>query len=147
MKSERIIVISILSVALIFASAILGRSVINRNIRSQVVSVTGMAERNFVSDLIVWQSQFSVKKIKLTEAYAELKKQSETTRQFLLSKGVSKDEITFSAVEINRDFSYTYGPNGNIASSNFDGFRLTQSVKINSRNVSKIEPFRGKLLN
>ena len=139
MKSERIIVMTLLSVALIIASAVIGRSVINRNIRNQAIMVTGMAERNFESDLIVWQSQFTVKKFNLTEAYAELKKQSETTRQFLLSKGVSKDEITFSAVEINRDFSYTYGPNGNIASSNFDGFRLTQSVKINSKNVSKIE--------
>lgn len=139
MKSERIIVISILSIALIIASAIAGRSLINRNIRNQTITVTGMAERNFVSDLIVWKSQFSVKMFNLTDAYAELKKQSETTRQFLLSKGVSKDEITFSAVEINRDFSYTYGPNGNIASSTFDGFRLTQSVNINSKNVSKIE--------
>ena len=66
MKSERIIVMTLLSVALIIASAVIGRSVINRNIRNQAIMVTGMAERNFESDLIVWQSQFTVKKFNLT---------------------------------------------------------------------------------
>jgi len=139
MKSERIISITIFSIAFIVAMAIAGNAFKNRNEKTQVISVTGMSERNFESDLIVWQSQFTVKRSTLTEAYAELKKQSETTRQFLISKGVSKEEITFAAADINKDYIYTYGPNGNITSSTFDGYKLTQNVKINSKNVEKIE--------
>ena len=137
MKSERIIVISILSIALIIASAIAGRSVINRNIRNQTITVTGMAERNFVSDLIVWQSQFSAKSMSLTDAYTQIKKNSETTQHFLISKGVPDSAITFSAVDLSKEFNYIQdnGRSQNI----FDGYRLTQTVSITSGEVEKIE--------
>jgi hypothetical protein len=96
-----------------------------------------MAERNFESDLIVWQSQFTVKNMNLTSAYSELKKQSESTRKFLIEKGIQEAEMTFSAVEISKEYTYTSTYGG--STSTFDGYRLTQQISITSTDVPKIE--------
>lgn len=137
MRTNQILSISLLSISLIIGVIIFSNAIKNRNESNNVISVTGMAERNFESDLIVWKSQFTVKNTNLIAAYAELKKQSEATRKFLISKGIDQSEMTFSAAEITKEFTYnTY--NGNSAST-FDGYRLTQQASISSRNVAKIE--------
>jgi len=137
MESKHLLSISVLSFSIILSVWIFSSSIKNRNDSDNVVSVTGMAERNFESDLIVWQGQFTVKDMNLTSAYAELKKQSESTRVFLNEKGIDQKEMTFSAVEITKEFLYV-SKNGN-SSSTFDGYRLTQKVSINSTDVPKIE--------
>lgn len=137
MKTNQIFLVSILSLSLIVSVVIFSNAIKNRNESNNVISVTGMAERNFESDLIVWKSQFTVKNTNLIAAYAELKKQSEATRKFLVAKGIDQSEMTFSAVEITKEFIYTT-TNGNSAST-FDGYRLTQQASISSRNVAKIE--------
>lgn len=137
MKQNQIIAIFVISVTLILCAFIFSNAIKHRNDAANVISVTGMAERNFESDLIVWKSQFTVKNMNLTTAYAELKKQSESTRHFLESKGIAKKEMTFSAAEITKDYA-TITSNGNSIST-FDGYRLTQQISITSNDVSKIE--------
>ena len=137
MESKHFLSITILSVSLIISVLIFSNALKNRNESNNVVSVTGMAERNFESDLIVWQSQFTVKNMNLTTAYAELKKQSTSTRTFLEGKGIGKNEMTFSAVEINKEYVYITSKGNSI--STFDGYRLTQKVSITSNDVLKIE--------
>lgn len=126
------------SVSIIIAAITLSYSVMHRNASDNVISVTGMAERNFESDLIVWKSQFTVKNMQLTSAYSELKNQSEATKKFLLSKGINEKEMILSAAEISKDFIYSTTSNGN-SSSTFDGYLLTQRVNIISNDVPKVE--------
>jgi uncharacterized protein len=137
MKRNQIIAIFVISVTLIFCAFVFSNAIKHRNDATNVISVTGMAERNFESDLIVWKSQFTVKNMNLTTAYAELKKQSESTRHFLESKGIVKKEMTFSAAEITKDY-VNITSNGNSIST-FDGYRLTQQISVTSKDVSKIE--------
>lgn len=137
MKSNQLLIVSILSVCLIISVIIVANAIKNRNASNNVIVVTGMAERNFESDLIVWKSQFTVKDMNLTAAYAELKKQSEATRKFLESKGIAQSEMTFSAAEIAKEYVYI-NSNGNTI-SNFDGYRLTQRIRISSTDVPKVE--------
>lgn len=126
-----------LTVGIIVSTFIVGRAIKNRNNSEQVVTVTGMAERNFESDLIVWKSSLSVKNMNLTNSYTELKKQTEATQDFLMKKGVKQDEITISAVEINKSYRYIYQDNMN--SQIFDGYLLTQNISITSNDVDRIE--------
>ena len=137
MKTNQVLSISIISVSLIVAVFIFSNAIKNRNESNNVISVTGMAERNFESDLIVWKSQFTVKNTNLITAYAELKMQSEATRTFLLSKGIERGEMTFSEAEITKEYIYNTF-NGNTTST-FDGYRLTQQASISSHDVAKIE--------
>lgn len=127
----------IVAFGIVIATLVMGNAIKNRNSSDQVIVVTGMAERDFESDLIVWKSSLSVKNMELTTSYTELKKQTEATQDFLLQKGVKPEEITISAIEINKDYRYVYQDKMN--TQLFDGYRLTQNISITSHDVEKIE--------
>ena len=82
MKTNQLLIVFVTSLCLIISVVVISNAIKNRNESNNVISVTGMDERNFESDLIVWKSQFTVKNMNLTSAYAELKKQGEATRKF-----------------------------------------------------------------
>ena len=137
MKTQNLLTTSIIAISIVVAMIIGANALMNRNKHDNTISVTGLAERNFESDLIVWQSQFSAKSMSLTDAYTQIKKNNETTLRFLISKGVPDSAITFSAVDLSNEFNYIQdnGRSQNI----FDGYRLTQTVSITSGEVEKVE--------
>ena len=47
------------SIAIIISAIVLGNAVINRNNQNGTISVTGLGESDFISDLIVWEGNFS----------------------------------------------------------------------------------------
>ena len=49
----------VFAVAIIVASFILGNAVINRNKKEGTISVTGLGQTNFTSDLIVWEAKLA----------------------------------------------------------------------------------------
>lgn len=138
MNSKHLIPSIVVSLGFVIAIAIFSRAIINRNSSENIISVTGLAERSFESDLIVWKSQYTVKKADLVSAYADLKVQSQIIGKFLSSKGIDPKSITFSAVEISKEYNTSYNEKGN-AFSVFDGYRLTQQISITSKDVEKIE--------
>src|SRR5438105_7916745 len=62
-----------------------------------VIKVTGLAEKNFVSDLIVWSGSFSRKMMSMQDAFAALKKDADAIGKYLASKGVNPKEVVFSS--------------------------------------------------
>ncbi len=128
-----VIGLAVIITAVIFASAFK-----NRNKASNTISVTGLGSKNFVSDLIVWNGSFVQKNLDLKEAYSRLDKDRESIKKYLVSKGVSADNIIFSAVEINKEFEDVY-ENGKRVRSQFTGYKLTQNVQVESNEVDKVE--------
>lgn len=130
--------------AIIFAITILITALIltgaykNRFNYNNVISVTGLGSKDFVSDLIVWSGSFTKKNMDLQTAYVELNKDRNTIRQHLLSKGILSDEIVFTSVNIIRDYDYTVDKNKN-RQRIFTGYNLSQRVQIESQEVNKIE--------
>ena len=102
------------------------------------IKVTGLGKKDFKSDLIVWEASFSKKEPVLQKAYKALKQDRERVKQFLTRKGVNPDEITFSSVDINKEY-INYYDERNRMHTEFSGYRLTQRVKIESKQVDKIE--------
>lgn len=129
----------IISIAVIVAGYLLANGYKNRAKVSQSISVTGAGEENFTSDLIVWRGSFSKKDMELKQAYSELNKDQKTIRKYLTSKGVKGDEIVFEAVDIQKDYVYEYDVNGQTRNSMFNGYILTQNLKIQSKNVDVVE--------
>jgi len=129
-----IIALAIVLTALTFANAFK-----NRNKSTHSISVTGLGSKNFVSDLIVWSGSFVQKNMDLKEAYAKLDKDRESIKSYLLSKGLSNDNIIFSAVEIKKEFEDIYDANGRKAKAVFTGYRLKQQVQIESTEVDRVE--------
>jgi hypothetical protein len=103
------------------------------------ISVTGLASENFESDLIVWSGNFSQFDPMMKSAYERIKQNAAAVREYLMSKGIPENEFVFSSVDIERTFKPRYNEKGNQIGSDFTGYRLTQSVKIESHDVSKVE--------
>jgi hypothetical protein len=120
--------------AFIFSSAFR-----NRNKAGNTISVTGLGSKDFVSDLIVWSGSFIRKNSNLKDAYAELDTDREKIKAYLISKGIQEKNIVFSAIEINKEFDDLYDSAGKRTRTVFTGYRLSQSVQIESAEVDKIE--------
>jgi hypothetical protein len=132
--SSIIIAIAIILTALIFSNAF-----VNRNKTNNTISVTGLGNKDFVSDLIVWSGTFTRKNLVLKEAYTALDGDRAEIKRYLTSKGIKPENIVFSAVEISKQFDERYDNNGNRISSAFSGYQLRQDVQIESSEVDKIE--------
>ena len=135
---------------ILIASAILGLSAViafwiaasaikYRAKSTETIIVTGLAEKDFISDLIVWNGSYSRKSLELKSAYATLKQDENKIRQYLKGKGIAESAMVFSSVEINKEFATRTDENGRQIEQNFTGYNLTQVVKVESGNVDKVE--------
>ncbi len=129
----------IFSIAIVFAALVLAGTWRKTHETKETIRVVGLAEKNFTSDNVIWSGSFSHHSITVQEAYALLKKDAENIRQYLTSKGVNAKEIVFTSVFSNKDYKYNYDKDGRQTNQIFDGYTLTQSVTIESKEVDKIE--------
>lgn len=136
--NKNIIAITIASLGFIIGLALLGSAIKNRNKSENTISVTGLGTKKFTSDLITWNGSFSRNSFELQSAYNELAADRKIINDYLISKGIKPTEMVFSAVDIQKQFNYTNDGNGN-SSQTFAGYQLSQTVSIESKEVSKIE--------
>jgi hypothetical protein len=128
----------IIGLSVIITAIILAGSWSKSHQRNETISVTGSAKKDFTSDLIVWRGNFSQKSVSIKEAYSGLKKDADIIRNYLISKGIKKDEIIFPAININKDYKTSYNNFGS-AVQEFNGYVLSQDFRIESKDVDKIE--------
>ena len=133
------------SFAIIVASIVLGHAFVNRNKVAGDISVTGLGEKNFTSDLIVWTGSFSKENTDLKQAYADLENDKNKITEYLKQNGINIKEIVFSAVNTSNKTKRKYNPEGKIVGEDFDGYNLTQSIEISSKEVEKVEVISRKI--
>jgi hypothetical protein len=129
----------IIALAVVIAGYLLAKGYQSRAYNQNAISVTGLGEENFTSDLIVWSGSFSAKDYELKAAYAILNKDQRTIKNYLIQKGLKAEEIVFEAVDIQKDFYYDYAPDGTLRNTVFNGYNLSQVVKVRSKNVDMVE--------
>jgi uncharacterized protein len=125
--------------AIILTALLLGRAWNYRYRAQETISVTGLATKDFSSDLVVWNGSYSRKSLELRSAYSQLKSDENSIRQYLIGKGISRGEIVFSSVGIDKQFSYTYDENGRQTGQQFTGYNLTQTITVESKDIDKVE--------
>jgi hypothetical protein len=103
------------------------------------ISVVGMAQVDFTSDLIVWEGNYNRKSLNLKDAYADIKRDEQMLRDYLIKKGVPDSSVIFGAVNLSKEYNNNYGNNGEILSSAFSGYALTQNFKIESKDIARVE--------
>lgn len=135
----RYLTAAILGLAFIIGLFIVGKAYQSRSKALETIKVTGSAEKDFTSDLIVWKGIYSRKSMDLKSAYAQLKEDENTVRTFLNRKGIENNEMVFSSVNINKEFNYPISESGRSLGQQFSGYNLTQNVRIESKNVDKID--------
>lgn len=129
----------VLGIAAIICFLIFGSAFKYKTKSTETIVVTGLAEKDFISDLIVWNGSYSRKSLDLKSAYASLKQDENVIRQYLKGKGIADSQMVFSAVEIIKEFNYRTDANGNSMGQEFSGYNLTQRVRVESSDVDKLE--------
>ncbi|MDR1792854.1 MAG: SIMPL domain-containing protein [Bacteroidales bacterium] len=134
---KTIIAVGIAAVAVIVAACVLGSAYLGRGKSERKIEVVGMAQKDFVSDLIVWNGSFSKQDMDMKTAFRQLKSDEEIVRKYLLSQGVAENEMVFSSVSIDKDYDSYY--ENNHYRQIFKGYLLRQNVTITSNDLEKIE--------
>ena len=130
---------AIIGLSFIIGLFILGKAYKYRSTTNETIIVTGSAEKDFISDLIVWNGSYSRKSMDLKSAYTQLKEDENTVRTYLTGKGIQNNEMVFSSVNITKEFNYKTDENGRSTGQQFSGYNLSQNVRIESSNVDKID--------
>ena len=131
---------TILIALAITATALIGSDAFkSRNTNKNSISVTGLGSESFVSDLIVWSGSFAKRNYSLKQAYYELEKDKQVIQDYMIDEGLKRSNLIFSAVDINKEFKNIYDEKGNYKGQEFVGYRLTQEVEIESKQVEKVE--------
>lgn len=129
----------IFSLAIIVAAYLLGNAIVNRNSSDGIISVTGLGKTDFTSDLIVWEGSFSSENTSLKQAYNNLEKAKKVISDYLFSKGIKTEELVFKAVKSRKNTKGNYNKEGKYIGEQFLGYILTQSIKVESKDVEKVE--------
>lgn len=129
----------VIGVCGILAFWIAGNAFKYKSKSTETIIVTGLAEKDFASDLIVWNGSYSRKAMDLKSAYAEVKVDEAAIRQYLNGKGITDNEMVFSSVVISKEFDYKTDENGRAAGQVFNGYNLAQTVKVESSNIDKVD--------
>ena len=128
----------VIAIALIATAVILSNAYKYRFRSAEEISVVGLAEIDFTSDLIVWQGKFERKSFTLKEAYSALKADEQLIKSYLKNKGISDSSVIMSAVNIDKEFDQSFDDKGNV-SSTFSGYRLSQQVRLQSTDMNRVE--------
>ncbi|MDD5571246.1 MAG: SIMPL domain-containing protein [Bacteroidales bacterium] len=133
------------SVAIIIAAIVIGNAYVKKAKVERTISVTGLGKKDFTSDLIVWEGNYSKENMDLKVASAELEKDKKVIDEYLLKNGINKKDIVFSAVGINKKTKKKYSDDGRFIGEDFEGYILFQSIQISSREVEKVETISRKI--
>ena len=131
-------VATIFSVAILGAAMFLANAYKTRGDQNGIISVTGLGSIDFESDEIYWSGTFYAENEDLSVGFAEIKSNRRKVEQYLLDKGLSKDEIRFKQVGTYENEKSVYNDEGKYIGSEFDSYELSQNVVVNSKNLDLV---------
>ena len=134
LRSTQIIILGIcFVVATIVSTVILSKGLLQiKKFSSEVISVTGSAERNIVSDNMIWKLSFSKRDAKMVDAFRLLESDLKTVKEYLISKGIKGEEIIISPVAT--EILYKKNEKGN-DTNEIEAYRLSQVIEVDRKSV------------
>ncbi len=143
-----VISVAIASLALIVCTLIVSRPLDTFVNARKSITVTGSAKRQIVSDLAVWNGNYSFQAKDTKAAYAGLQEAAARVKSYLLKQGIAENQIMFSAVST--EVLYEIDPKtqemlmksgmpirGELARE-VSGYVLRQTVEVSSKDVQKL---------
>lgn len=138
MKGNSIVVAVVLGIAFVCGLAWAGTKVMKGRRPANEITVTGAAEMQISSDLIVWKASYSATAKDLKTAYIQITEYKKQVEEYLRSKNIPSDAIQFESVDINKQYDYQSNGNGG-GRSVFSGYQLSQPVQVTSNDIDRVE--------
>lgn len=136
-SSEKVKRVIMISIVIIVAMSFVIAAIRTYNDKMNRIVVTGSAQKDIVSDLIVWTGTFSTKATRLNDGYDRLQNDLILIRKFLKARNIKENETIVNSIVIDKDFKTVR--KGDEQVNIFDGYLLSQSIRIESTDVEKIE--------
>lgn len=110
---------------------LLASAAIEYKLYERTVTVKGLSEREYSSDIVIWPIQFNVASNNLGELYSTIDAQSAEIKTFLEANGIKANEITMDLPSITDKSAQQYN-NGNRAEFRYTA---TQTVTVYSEHI------------
>ena len=139
MNKTKVLLAAFAGIVIIISAWLLAQGVTNFRKESPKLNVTGMAEKQITSDLIVWNIMLKTKGDDRASAYNQYKRVAATMRKYLKEHGIMDSVISTSSVDINQETRQIYNPDSRQYDTYNDGFSVTQTFTVRSHDVSLVE--------
>lgn len=130
------LVLGLLGLGFVLAGAVIDFKSFERS-----VTVKGLSEQEYPADIVIWPIQFTEASNNLEALYSAIDVSTEKLIEFLESKGIGSDEISFSSPGITDKSAQQYG-GGDRAEFRYSA---VQTVTVYSSNVDAIRQVMGSL--
>lgn len=134
----KLLTAAVIGVSIILTASILGSAYTLKYRNQNRISATGLGEKEFVSDLIVWRGTIVEQNPTIQEGYARLAASKQKVQEFLRAKGIADSAVLFMSADVYRRTESQYS-NGNYAGERFVGYALSQEFKVESSDVASVE--------
>ena len=124
-----------LAIGLVLASVIGGWAFVKGKRGDQIITVTGSARKRIKSDLVIWKAGVSYQAPVLADAYRSLSENIPRVKSYLISKGITEDQITISS--ISSQTLHARNDQGE-DTGQITGYSLRQQLEVRSTDVDKI---------
>lgn len=111
----------------------------------EIISVKGLGETDFESDLIIWSGEFMVEAPTKEEAYQQLEPARNKIKIFFAKNGIADSLIEYKFVNTTELSVAQYNSNGNYTGSRVVGYRASQGFCIQSTNIDMVEKVSKKI--
>lgn len=129
---------AIIGLSAVLTAAVLGGAYKYKYRSENRIVVTGLGEREFTSDLIVWKGTLVEQAPAVESGYAALEANKRKVQAYLRQKGIADSSVLFMFVNVNRRTESVY-QNGQYVGDRFTGYELRQEFKIESTEVEAVE--------
>lgn len=129
----------IFSLAIVAFAFFLSRAYLNRNSQEGKIQVTGLGQKTFSSDLVIWTGSFSVSHKHLKMAYRDLERNKDIVLKYFKSMGVIDTEVSIEPVRILKRQYNNYTKDGRYIGSFFQAYDLEQVFRIETQDIDKVE--------
>lgn len=136
MKKSDILMLSLsLIIAFGLGGFLIGKSIENFRNEDRTILVKGFAEREVKADLAVWNISCQAASNDLMEGAKRIEQDQKKIVDFLISKGIGRDEIINREIRVNDRLANEYGGNDIV---NFR-YVIVKVLQVRSSNVDKVQ--------
>jgi len=136
LKDYQVVVLGLLIAAgTVLSTVILSKAVVEfQKLQNQTIRVTGSASQNISSDFAVLSMRITTRTPSLKSGYNKINSDVNTIKEFLKTKGIDENAIEVSPID---SYEY-YRKNGAYTSNEIEGYNVSLTVKVSSKDVQKI---------
>lgn len=119
----------------------LSQALIQFKLFDRSVTVKGLSEREYTSDIVIWPIQFTLADNDIGNLYSALDTQIDTVKVFLEKNGIPSSEITINPPIITDKLAQQYGGSQRVEFR----YSANQSVTVYSKDVERVRSVMGSL--